>query len=63
MAQSESKSYWLRIAEGLSDAAERARVAGDVDASFKLAMVAAQYLQVARNLDRAGRHLSQEPSK
>lgn len=45
------RSYWLRMAEGLAKAAEEARLAGDTNASLELAVVAAQYLQVARNLE------------
>lgn len=44
-----SKPAW-QIASELADAAERARQAGDVRASLEIAMVAAQYNQLARLL-------------
>ncbi len=39
-----------QIAKELTDGAERARLAGDTVASLHLALVAAQYLQLARLL-------------
>lgn len=41
-------NYFADIASKLADGAERARAAGDLPASIHLAMVAAQYLQLAR---------------
>lgn len=44
---------WLEIADAYIAAAERARLAGDTAASLALALKGAQYLQVARSLERS----------
>lgn len=48
---------WLEQADALTRAADKARLAGDPGASIALAIVAAQCLEIARNLDQAERLL------
>lgn len=53
----------VKIAHWLADGAEKARVAGDVAASLELAMKAAEYLQLARDVENRPRrhHRTGEP--